>query len=54
MSTRRPRRWPRPNLHRGSVLIIALVLMMFISALGWVRSHAPSVHELRAVAGTQR
>ena len=54
MKQPRRHRWNKPDLHRGSVCSIVLVLVMFLTALGWVRTHAPSVSELRAVAGTQR
>lgn len=54
MTSLRHRRWHRPRLHPGCLLIIALVLLMFVYALAWVRSHAPAPEQLRAVAGTQR
>lgn len=54
MSQLRQRRWNKPHRDRGSLCIIVLVVTIFITALGWVRAHAPSVDQLRAVAGTQR
>ena len=49
-----PRSWKLPRKHSGSAGTIALVLLMFFSALLWVREQVPGQPAVRVVTAAPR
>lgn len=49
-----PRHWKLPRKHRDSAGTIALVLLMFFSALLWVREQVPGQQAVRVVSAVPR